>query len=243
MSGERQVSEVELHAFLDGELPAARQEEVQAALARDPALAEKLALYALDKAALVAAFAPAAQAELPAAWLARIERAAPPRPRAARRLALAASLALALGATLYAGLHQAPPSILQQAEAARAGRLAALGASPAVLPPPGARDALLRSALRLPVRVPDLARFGYRLVAMELYGGPSAGLRYRRGDGRELDVFLRRSDGHARFDLLREGRERICLWQDDVVGAVLSGEMSAGEMMRLASLAYATLNL
>jgi len=35
----------------------------------------------------------------------------------------------------------------------------------------------------------------------------------------------------------------VCLWQDEVVGAVMMGEMSAGQMMRVAGAAYAALNL
>jgi hypothetical protein len=34
------------------------------------------------------------------------------------------------------------------------------------------------------------------------------------------------------------GRVRVCLWQDDVLATVMVGEMSAAEMLRVASLAY-----
>ena len=54
---------------------------------------------------------------------------------------------------------------------------------------------------------------------------------------------MRASDGTVRFDLLRRGRARVCVWQDDVVGVVIIAPMSAGEMMRVASGAYAALNL
>jgi anti-sigma factor RsiW len=36
---------------------------------------------------------------------------------------------------------------------------------------------------------------------------------------------------------------RICIWQDDIIGTVMVGDMSAGEMARAASAAYAGLNL
>jgi anti-sigma factor RsiW len=52
------IDETDLHAFIDGELPPARQAEVAAAIARDPALTALVAAYRADKAALAAAFAP-----------------------------------------------------------------------------------------------------------------------------------------------------------------------------------------
>lgn len=36
---------------------------------------------------------------------------------------------------------------------------------------------------------------------------------------------------------------QICIWQDEVIGSVMLGEMSAGEMARLASLAYSELSV
>ena len=56
-------------------------------------------------------------------------------------------------------------------------------------------------------------------------------------------ITVRKSAGAARFDLLRRGSLRVCIWQDDVVGAVITGQMSAGAMMRVASRAYADLDL
>jgi anti-sigma factor RsiW len=59
----------------------------------------------------------------------------------------------------------------------------------------------------------------------------------------ELTIYVRKSDGDARFDLLRRGKLRVCIWQDEVVSAVMTGDMSAGEMMRVASAAYSSLDL
>jgi len=58
-----------------------------------------------------------------------------------------------------------------------------------------------------------------------------------------LTLFVRRSDGVPRFELLKSGTLRTCIWQDEVVGAVMMGEMSAGQMMRVASAAYLALDL
>ncbi len=245
MSGADRVSELDLHAFLDGELPEARMAEIAAALERDPALAERLAGFAADQKRLAATLGPLEHRALPARWTARIENASPARQSPVRpALAIAASILLLVAGGFGLRWALAPAGILQSASLARSGDMpAAASYDAAALTDPGARRALLRAALGMDVRVPDLSRAGYHLVAMKLYGGHAVGLQYRNAAARELTMFLRRSDGTARFDLLRQGKLRVCLWQDDVIGAVLSGEMSAGEMMRVASLAYSELNI
>jgi anti-sigma factor RsiW len=244
-------SEHELHAFIDDELNASRRAEILAVLREDPALAARVAGYRADRDLLRMALGGIGEQPIPAAWAARIEAATAPRPRVAlptgrlltRRSALGASVALAASAVLVAW-WQWPrgDTVLAEAEAARAGRLGGGGA----LPAPEARDAELRSALGLNVRAPDLRKFGFQLAGIDLFGRPGGGsaqLRYSDADRRALTIYLRRSDGTVQFDLLRRGKTRICVWQDDVVGAVIIADLSAGEMLRIASSAYTDLNL
>jgi anti-sigma factor RsiW len=243
------VREEELHAFIDGELPVDRARTVAAALQADPSLAARVAAFEADKAALAAAFRPIAQQAVPAAWIARIERAAsaPVRRSAGRRVlwavALAACVVLVLGRAEQ--LDRGPPDgpILAQAEAARQDRILAVtrltGAALADAP---SRDAMLADAVGLKLRAPDLARMGWRLEAIDIYA-KAAALRYRTGSGGTLTLFVRPSAGAPRFDLLSSGSMRVCIWQDEVVGAVMMGDMSAGQMMRVAGAAYAALNL
>ena len=84
-------------------------------------------------------------------------------------------------------------------------------------------------------------------MALDIFGPKAgraaAGLVYRSTQAGELTIYVRKSSGQSRFDLLRRGRLRVCIWQDDVVGAVMTGEMSAGLMMRIASRAYGDLDL
>jgi hypothetical protein len=47
-------------------------------------------------------------------------------------------------------------------------------------------------------------------------------------------MFVRSSTGMPRFDLSKDGKVRVCIWQDEVVGAVIMGDMTAGQMMRVA---------
>jgi anti-sigma factor RsiW len=97
------VSEIDLHAFIDGELPPERAAAVEAAMARDPVLAARVRDFRGDKLALIAAYGPLADAPVPAA-LQAAARAGPLPPITRRRgryvvvaggLAIAASLMLA----------------------------------------------------------------------------------------------------------------------------------------------------
>jgi anti-sigma factor RsiW len=252
------VSQEEISAFIDDELPAGRRAEVAAALAADPVLAARAAAYRRDQASFAAALAPVAAAPLPAAWLARIEAAVQAgAPRAApawrgrlrhRRMApvwaIAACVTLLLGGGVLWGLWPAgADTILREADAARRGTRGAVAMYDGdALPAAAARDAMLRQATGLAVRAPDLSRLGWQLAGLETYRG-AAELRYRNVHGAALTLYVRRSAGTPRFDLLRRGTLRVCVWQDDVVGAVIMGDMAAGEMMRVAGLAYADLNL
>ena len=59
----------------------------------------------------------------------------------------------------------------------------------------------------------------------------------------ELTIYVRPSDGTVQFDIIRHGDTHVCVWQDDVVGAVITASVSAAEMLRIASSAYTSLNL
>jgi anti-sigma factor RsiW len=241
------ITEEELHAFIDGELPAARSDQVSAMLQRDPAQAARVAAFRADKERLAAIFRPVAAAPLPDAWTRRVLQhprpAAPPR---RWRMAAAAALVLAaFGGTAFL-LRPQPDAILAEAEAAHDGALLpAQTLTGAALPTLGARDAALETTTGLPLHAPNLSRFGYRLVSVALFDRShrAASLVYRNTAGADVTIYVRRSNGTARFDLLHYGALRECIWQDDVVGAVILGKMSAGEMMRVASKAYADLDL
>jgi anti-sigma factor RsiW len=245
------IGEQDLHAFIDGELDPARRAAVQEAMAHDPAMAGRIAAFRADKQRLAALYGPVAERPLPAAWLRSIEAASRPRPwrRVAARwrsLAAAAVLLAAIGATA-ALLAPSRDTILAEAAAAHDGTLRTRQIlAGAALPPASVGNRLLQATLGLPVRTPDLTRFGFRLAAIDVFQPPTrpaVGLVYRDAGQRELTIYLRRSAGEARFDLLRRGRLRVCIWQDDVLGAVMTADMTAGEMMRVASRAYVELNL
>jgi anti-sigma factor RsiW len=83
---------------------------------------------------------------------------------------------------------------------------------------------------------------GYRLATVQIYGGVPGGqaveLVYRGRENRVFTLYLRHSTSAPRFDQFQTSGIRVCIWQDDVLGTVMAGKMSAAEMQRLASLAY-----
>jgi anti-sigma factor RsiW len=105
-----------------------------------------------------------------------------------------------------------------------------------------AADRTLRAALSLPVKAPDMAKFGFELAAVRVSagvpGGSAVTLAYRDAQQRLFTLYLRHTDTGERFEMLKRGPVRICVWQDEVLSAVMVAEVSAGEMLRLATLAY-----
>jgi anti-sigma factor RsiW len=74
-------------------------------------------------------------------------------------------------------------------------------------------------------------------------GGKAVELAYRDVQQRTFTLYLRHPSSPARVELLERDGLRICIWQDDVIGTVMLGQMSAGEMARISTLAYAGLTL
>jgi anti-sigma factor RsiW len=248
MSEPLRIPDEQLHALIDGELSAQECAALETTVAADPQLGQRVALFRADKARLAQIYGPVADMPVPGHWIRMIEsapRRQPPRFFSIEAIAgIAAAFMLLIGGTLayrQSVPHEEP--IVEEALAARND----------VLPPrqvlavnaPAQDNAAARtltSALAMRVSVPDLKRMGYSLVGMRVYGSEpqSKGveLLYRHKDNRVFALYLRRPSGPPRFDQYKQGNLRVCIWQDDVLGAVMTGEISAAEMQRLASLAY-----
>lgn len=247
-----EVGDQELSAYVDGELDAARRLEVEHMIESDPELAGRAAALQSDMAFLRALYAPVAAQPLPPAWQARVQdwdrrgRRKPVLPVVG--LAMAAAIVLAVICLPLAMRFLAPrqsPDIVAEALAAQSGSVA-----PQSSVATAARDIASRAisrALAMRLKAPDLSRMGYRLEAVNTYAGEHGNqpveLVYRNVRNGSFTLYLHRPVGAPRFDQFRQGHERICIWQDDVLGAVMLGEMSAPEMQRLASLSYTGLTL
>ncbi len=248
MTGRVEIREEDLHAFIDDQLDEGRSAAIEEAVRSDARLSERVASFRADKARLAGIYDALLDRPLPAEWLALIHR--PRRSRFASYLkplaAIAAALVLLLAATLAYRQTFAvrEDTIVTEALAAQSDATAprqtlAIGGAASA----HAADAVMTTALAMPVRAPDLGKMGYTLSRLQVYdgvpGGKAVELLYRRGaDPRAFALYVRHSSGAVRFDQFKRDRQRVCIWQDDVIGTVMTGRMSAPEMQRLASLAY-----
>lgn len=243
-----ELEDQRLHAFIDGELPKDERARMAEALAADPPLARRADLFREDKERLWQAYGQIADRPIPHRWIQMIEAPAR-RPRRVFSMetiaAMAAAVLLFLGGPLvYRQMTPHEEPIVEEALAARdatvaAGHIAAIRQTSQT----AAVGHAVSAALAMRVSAPDLSRMGYTLAGYRIYrsadgGKPAAELLYRRRDNRVFALYLRRPNGAPRFDQYKQGNLRVCIWQDDVLGAVMTGEMSAAEMQRLASLAY-----
>ncbi len=247
MSEQTKITEEELHAFIDGEIPPARRAEIEAEACRNPVLAEKIAAFASDMERLRRTYGAIGAGPIPDRWMAIVESAArKPRPALSPQTfaAIAATILIVLGVALvYRAISPQNDTIIADALAARSASLENRGITTGPPVSQASRaTAALSSALHMRLKAPDLSRMGYRLSAYRLYKGTPRGnaveLVYHNADGRLFTLYLRHSSGSVRFDQFKLGQLRVCIWQDDVLGAVMAGPISAAEMQRLASLAY-----
>ena len=230
----------DLQAFVDGQLDREAMAAVAARVAEQPALAREVARLRADKLLLKQVYGPLADRPVPDRLRAPFRRhSARHRTRQfATAAALAASLAMAVwfGPGLWGG-----DKVVKEALSARSGggavtRQIALDSSD------GDRDAVISAALSVPVKVPDLGRSGFTLAAVTLYG-QAAQLSYRDAAGKLFTIYLRHSLGPDRFDLHSEGKTEVCVWQNAELAVAMVGEMTAKEMLKVASSSYADLNL
>jgi anti-sigma factor RsiW len=246
---EHLLPDSELHAFIDGELEPARAAEIAALLDRAPALAERAARFRADKESIGRFFGPLIDQPLPPA----LARAVTDESSRARGhgvgyfgAGLAAAAAVILVWLAIPMLTRPSDPLVAEALAARRGTLQAeTQFADGAIPPPDRQDQLIGQALGQNLRTPDLGRAGFALAGFRLYAtatGKAVELRYRDAAGRIFTVYLHPPSGPDQFALQSRGAMRICIWRNQDLSAVMIGEMSSSEMLRVASLTYADLN-
>jgi anti-sigma factor RsiW len=245
MTDQLKITDLDVTAYIDGELDAARMRAVEGAASRDAGLAARIAAYRTDKAMLKNIYTPLADRPIPPAWI-DLARATPYTPARARRswrsVGVAAALVLALigGLSVYDAAYRPGPAgeAVQAALSARKDE-----ASPekfvAVANITEARryDAALEGIVGVNVKVPALDSMGYRVTGLKFYAR-AAEIQYRDDKGRLFTLYLRPSDGTIRFDQFERDGLHVCIWQDDRISTVMAGAISAAMMQRLASLTY-----
>ncbi len=246
MTDQLKITDLDLSAYIDGELDADRVRAVEDAVSRDAGLAARIAAYRADKTMLKRMYAPLAEHSIPPAWT-ELARASPYPAARARLLswrlvgAIAAVVLVILGGwRLYDAAYRPAPAgdVIQAALDARGERPSA-ERTVAVAGIGEARryDAALEDIVGVNVQVPALDSMGYQVTGLKFYER-AAEIRYRDGKGRVFTLYLRPSDGKTRFDQFERDGLRICVWQDDRISTVMAGTISAAMMQRLASLTY-----
>ena len=245
------VTEVDLHAHVDGVLPAERAAEVDAYLAEHPGEAARLAAYREQNAALHREFDPVLDERPPH----RLD--APRLYRARPLLRYAAVVAwFALGGVIGWQLHAFTAD--RRAEATSWPRRAAIAHvvySPEVRHPVevGADQeahlvAWLSKRLGTPLKVPHLGELGFTLVGGRLLPGergPVAQFMYQDSKGQRLTLYVRVNpddSGETAFRFAQEHGVGVFYWLDRKLGYALSGEVEKNELLRIATAVYRQLN-
>jgi anti-sigma factor RsiW len=245
------VTEADLHAFIDGVLPAARAAEVDAYLADHPEEAARLAAYREQVAALRREFDPVLDEQPP-------RRLEVPRWYWARPLLRYAAVVawFTLGGVIGWQLHAYTAD--RRAEAISWPRRAAIAHviySPEVRHPVevAANEEAhlvrwLSKRLGTPLTVPHLGDLGYTLVGGRLLPGergPVAQFMYQDGKGQRLTLYVRVNpddSGETAFRFAQEHGVGVFYWLDRKLGYALSGEVDKNELLRVATAVYRQLN-
>lgn len=251
------VSEAELQAYVDGQLPEARRADVEAYLAARPEEAARLAAYSGQREAVRELYAGVLDEAPPERLVRAAEGARSVARIRALRWGLAAGWALfGFGAGGFAGwqLHGwNSPAVRSPAGIARQAAVAHATYSPEVRHPVevGADQeahlvAWLSKRLGGNVRAPRLAAFalvGGRLLPGE--NGPVAQFMYQSDSGRRLTLYVRNEPGatsETAFRFAREGKIGVFYWIDRGFGYALSGELERDDLYAIASQVYRQLN-
>jgi anti-sigma factor RsiW len=246
MNEKMAIDENELHAFVDDALDEARLAEVAAIIKGDATLAARVAAYRADKEMLKRVYAQPDARAVPQKWLDLARRSKPQR-TTFWRLAGSIAAAIMIGIVGTLVVQSVRPvdrgEIVQAALDARATTTPAEKIVAVENAAGGHRyDATLSAAVALPVKVPDMTKLGFRLIGIRVYsqsaGSGAAELLYKGSRNELFTLYVRRSDGTARFDQFKRNGLRVCVWQDEQLGTVMAGDVSTAAMQRLASLAY-----
>lgn len=240
-----EVNERDLHAYVDGQLDAARRQEVEAHLAADPAAAEKVAAYRRQTAMLHGLFDPTLDEPLPARFRKPARSVWPALRYAAMVGWLAVGLVVGWVARGPGGAATSFASLPQQAA------IAHVVYSAEVLHPVevGADQEThlvkwLSKRLGNEVRPPDLNAVGFQLVGGRLLPGttgPAAQFMYQDAKGQRLTLYVRAHapDAHeTAFRYEKSDGVGVFYWVDGPLGYALSGDLERARLLEVAKLVY-----
>ena len=241
------VTEDELHAYVDDELPAERRGDVEAWLATHPDDATRVRSWREVAAALHARYDSVADEAVPKRL--EIERLVR-RPRQWVYGAIAATLAAFIaggGVGWMAHGASASTTALQSftVDALDAHRLYVVEVRHPVEVPGNERAHLqqwLTKRCGWDVRAPELAATGLKLVGGRLLpgpGGPASFLMYENASGERFTVYAARAGAETtQMRFASQGNDVALFWADRGVGYVVSGGADRGRLTQIAQMVY-----
>lgn len=248
------VSEMDLHAYVDGQLSDERRADVEAYLAEHPAEATRVEAYRQQNNALRALFDPVLQEPVPDHI--RFPQRTPVSARAPVRRYAAVVLATLVGGIAGWSLHPSADPVQTAAPSfARQAAMAHAVYAPDVRHPvevTADQEAHLVQWLsrRLGARLhpPHLGDIGYELMGGRLLPGdaaPAAQFMYEDESGRRLTLYVRvvgAGTGETAFRFAREQNVGVFYWVEDAQAYALSGEVDKPELLRVAHAVYQALH-
>jgi anti-sigma factor RsiW len=249
------MTEDELHAYVDGELPADRRSVVEAWLAAHPDDAAKIAAWRAQAELIHARYGAVANEKTPDRFnLARLAR-----PRRLGMAALAAAAVLAafivggVAGWVARGAEEARTSsdlTRFTADALDAYKLYVVEVRHPVEVPGDQRPHLvewLSKRIGSPLRAPELERMGLKLVGGRLLPGPtgaSAFFMYEGPSGERFTLYCgRTNDRETALRYTGGDRNAAYYWVDQNLAYVLSGPAERDKLHEIAKAAYDQIDL
>ncbi|GAB3545862.1 anti-sigma factor [Noviherbaspirillum agri] len=241
------ITEIDLHAHVDGQLDPARRAEVEAYLAAHPEAAAQVQAWRTQNQLLHAAYDKVMNEPVPL----RLSTAVRPRrwPRSMAAAVAWLSCGLAAGWFSHAMLQQQPSAPVVFAERALAAHVIFAAEQRHPVEVPAQQEAhlvaWLSKRLSAPIRAPILLEQGFSLLGGRLLPGetasgntsPLAQLMYESTNGERLTLTVRHA-AHARsetgFEVLEQNGVSVFYWIDRDYGYALSGGIDKARLLEVA---------
>jgi anti-sigma factor RsiW len=255
MSSGLPLSDDELHAFADNQLPPERAQEIAEVLAREPALAGRVSEIKRQNALLRDALDPWLGEPLPRKLLHASSH--PPARSLWRRLraplAVAATLVIGVALGWYGReemlrLDGTPITFSRQAALTHALYAADQNRPVEVWATDEQRLVTwLSKRINFPLRAPDLNSLGFSLVGGRLVAGnekPAALFMFENAEKQRISLLVRRDDVPSHETAFRYAREdgvSVFYWIDDACGYAISGRIERPQLLAIARVVYGQL--